>query len=197
MALADIINRIETQAREEAQRIEQETAARLADIRQDAEQSAERQRHSAIAKATRQAEADAATLVAAAKLTVRDESLTRKRALVDEAIARVVEQIKALPDDRYVRFMARRIADSARPGDTVSVAASDRHRVEAISRELVQIAPGLTVVWSDEPAEELDRGAVIAGDRVRSVVSPESAVEAIRSDLEVRLSGALFGNGEA
>jgi vacuolar-type H+-ATPase subunit E/Vma4 len=197
VALADIINRIETQAREEAERIEQETAARVAAIRADAERSATQQRDAAVVKAGRQADAEAATVIAAAKLAVRDGSLARKRALVDEAIAGVVEAIKTLPDDRYVRFLAARIAATARPGDRILVAPGDKARAEAIARELDVLAPGLQLAWSDEPADELDRGVLVKGDRVRSVVSPESAVEAMKSELEVRFSNELFGNGEA
>lgn len=196
MALADIIKRIETQGIDEAERIEREAATRAVGIGQDAVRSANQQREESLARAERRAEAESATIVAAARLAARDKALSRKREVVDEAISRLVQELESLPPERYARFIAGSLAKSARAGDTVHVSAADAPHAELIADEVSRIAPDLSLEWSGEPATDIARGVVVRGDRVRSAISPESAVDAMRAELELKFASVLFGEDE-
>jgi vacuolar-type H+-ATPase subunit E/Vma4 len=196
VALADIIKRIETQGVEEAERIEREAAKRAVGIGQDAARSASQQREESLARAERRAESESATIVAAARLAARDQALARKRAVVEDAIHRLVQELEGLPAEQYARFIAGNLAKSARAGDTVYVSAADAPHAKLIADEIVRIAPELDLEWSVEPAEDIARGVVVRGDRVRSAISPESAVDAMRAELELKFASMLFAQDE-
>jgi vacuolar-type H+-ATPase subunit E/Vma4 len=131
-----------------------------------------------------------------ARLSVRDEALTAKRAVIDRVLIEAEQRIVALPDEEYVALIARGVAQQAHGGDTVRIASADAGRLSGLA-DAVREAAGrdLGLVFSAEPAP-LDHGAALTADRVSSEVSPRSIVDAKREHLVTVAAGILFGTKE-
>ncbi|MBF4510432.1 MAG: hypothetical protein ISP10_08175 [Aeromicrobium sp.] len=196
MALRDIIGRIEADAGAEARAVLDAARERAEAIVAEAEAAAEHEATDLIAARERDALSEAQTLEAGARLEARDAALTTKRSLIDEVLADVERRLVSLPDDEYLRLIARGVAVQARGGDTVRVAEADAGRLRALpaaADEAAGRAHGLTL--GSEPAP-LEHGVMLYADRVSSEVSPRSLLDARRDHLTAMVAGLLFADPE-
>ncbi|GAB4289051.1 MAG: hypothetical protein Kow0067_14870 [Coriobacteriia bacterium] len=195
MALADIIGRIESDAGHEARAVSEAAAARAAEIISAAEDEAERLRADALERAVREAEAEAATIAANARLTARDRALAAKRELVEAVLARAAEELEALPAEEYARLIAAGVVDAARGDDVVRVAGADRGRLAGLADVVATVASQrgrrLDLTFSDEPAP-LEHGVMLESHRVSAEVSVRAMIEARRAELMALAASALF-----
>lgn len=199
MALADIISRIESDAESEGEvvvRAAEESAQRLvAQARLDAAQLSQER----IARAEREAQAEAATVRANARLAARDAALATRRALIEETLEDCAAALVGMPDDRYASFLGQRIAKSARGDETVYIAAADKDRLSsALPAAIKAAAPGLELAYSDSPAEGIEHGAVLRAARSSEDFSIAGIVAERREELSMTISQLLFAaDGEA
>jgi len=198
VALADIISKIASDADSEAAeiiRIAQESASRVV---ADAESEASSLSAARIARGEREADSQAATVRANARLSARDTALTAKRELLDEVLAGAVAAIVALPDDEYARFLGTRIGSAARGGETVQIAPADIARLSAALPAAVKAAaPSLALTYSETPAQGIEHGAVLLADRSHEDFSIATIVAERKEELSMLASRILFGAGEA
>lgn len=194
MALADILKRIDRDAELEMADIIAAAEADAERARATATSRAAAQRAAAVEHARQQAEEDARTRVAAARLRGRDRVLAEKRVLIDRALARAIERIDALDDAGYASLMAREIARVARGGEVVRPGSADAERLTAALPAALAAAGCDATVGS--PTGDLERGALLEGSRMRVEVSARSMVESDRAALEALVAGTLFGGDE-
>lgn len=194
MALADIIARIGSDAQANAAAIVASAQERADEIVAAAQAQAERQSATTLAAAQVSTQRAAETVVVKARLAARDTHVAAQRALIDETLTATAQAVKELPDERYVTWLADRIAAAARGGETLSVGTGDVDRLGAIVTALSQAAPGLALATSDTPAP-FARGALLTGDRVSVDLSVDAIVADQRDSLELAISQALFGEG--
>lgn len=191
MALADIIARIGSDASEQASAIEAEARKKAEHIVTVATARAEQDRERSLVLSRTLAERDAETIVVKARLQARDNLVTLQRELIGQALDATAAALAALPDDRYVPWLASLITAAARGGETLALGTLDVGREDAIRAEMARIAPGVTLERSSEPAP-FERGAVLRGDRVRADLSLEAIVADRRDELELVVAHVLF-----
>lgn len=190
MAITDIITRIETDAACEAAAITGAAEAEAARIVAQAEATVAAEREGALAAAQHDAAEEAGMLLASARLAARDDLLARKRALAERVLERAGEALVALPDDEYLALIATGVAEAAAGGETLAVAAADAKRLGGLAKRLED--RGVRVTLAAEPAP-IERGVLLAGDRMRVEISPASFVADHRDRLLLVAAGALFG----
>ena len=199
MALSDILGRIASDAAAEARAIEEaasaEAEAMLAAATRQAEEAAARiERESG-----RAADRDAETMLAGARLTVRDAEVGARGELIDRALVALEERIAALPDDTYTAFIARAVVEAAAGDETVCVAAADSRRLSGLKSAIDALAAeqgqALLLRFSDEAAD-VAHGVVLIGDRSSNDLSVAGIIQARRDDLVMKLASALFGGGK-
>lgn len=192
MALADIIGRIESDAGAEARTVLESARSRAAAMITEAQMAAAKAAEEHLGSSERRAHSEAQTLLANARLSARDEALAAKRALIDRVLAEAEVRLVALPDAEYRTMIARGVARQARGGDTIWISPADVHRLTGLPEAADAIAGrGLGLRVADEPAD-LERGVILSSDRVSSVVSARSLLEARRDRLVARVAGILF-----
>lgn len=198
MALADIISKIASDAESEAAeiiRIAEESASRVVAA---AESEASSLSAARISRGEREADSQAATVRANARLSARDTALTARRELIDQVLAGAVAAIVALPDDAYARFLGTRIGSAARGGETVQIAPADIARLSAALPAAVKAAaPSLALTYSETPAQGIEHGAVLSADRSHEDFSIATIVAERKEELSMLASRILFGAGEA
>lgn len=195
MALADIINKIGADAAEQAAGIVAEATRRAERTVSAAAATAERQRSAILDDADERSRKEAETIVVKARLAARDALVEARRAEIAETLAQVSFALAGLPDDRYTPWLAARIVEAARGGETLALGSGDTGRERAIRDEIARIAPDLSLGTSGTPAP-FERGALLTGDRVRADLSLEAIVADRTDELELVAARALF-SGEA
>jgi len=198
MALADIVQRIGGEAVDEADALitlaREQAELTLAGARADAERATAR----TLERARRDAEAEAETLRASARLGARDRVLAAKGALVQRVLTEARDTVLALDDDEYAEVLARRIVRTALGGERVLMAPSDVARLASrLPAAVIRVAPpGLALVWASElaPAEH---GVILRGDRVSVDLSVDAAIEERHDELAMVAAARLFGGTEA
>lgn len=194
MALSDIIERIEANKDAEVARITEAAEARASAVREEADQAAEESSASTIAEAEREAKRETSRIVVSARLGARDEALTSRHVLLDEALLEMERRLAELPDEAYAAFIARQVASLAQGGEQLQLGSADLARREAILGALRELRPDLTLDIDEKPGA-FDRGARLVGHRVRADLTLGSLIEERREELESVLVRELFGKG--
>lgn len=194
MALADILNRIDRDADNEAATIIADAEAQASRLRADATREAESGLEAAIAKATHQAEEDARTRIAAARLQGRDRGLAEKRAMIERSLDEAITRIQSMDAAEYAAFLASAAAKVARGDEVVRPGAADAKRLEGVLEPALRAAGVTATVGDPEPGQE--HGLLLEGDRMSVLVSVRALVEGSRSDLEATAAAVLFGGDE-
>lgn len=189
MAIADIITRIEDDARAEAAAIVAAAQEHADAFVAAAQTEAEREAAHIRARGADVARVEADTLLANARLAARDAMLQAKKDLAERVLENVREAVESLPDDEYAAFIARETARAAVPGQRVLVAPADAGRLSELQSRLDTL--GVNVTVSGE-ATGLKRGARIEGDGVRVEVSPAAYVAEHHADMLQVAVRALF-----
>lgn len=193
MAITDILQRIGSDAAGEAGSILQAAEEEASRITAEADEALARETASALAAAEQGAGNEAATLLANARLEARDTLLASKRALAEGVLDRARAALEMLPDGEYLALIADAAASACAGGETLAVAPADATRLASLPDVLR--TRGCDVTLGDEPAP-LERGVLLAGDRVRVELSPASLVDDRREELLLVAARALFGEGE-
>jgi V/A-type H+-transporting ATPase subunit E len=194
VAIDDIVSRIAADAEAEARALTDAAEADADRVRADARARADARTASEAARGRADAARDAATLLANARLAARDSLLTARQALVAEALAGVEAALVALPDDRYAALLARGIAEGSDGCSVVRLGSADAARLrKALPGAMA--AAGVTLPVDEAPAD-IERGVVLAGDRVRVEVSAAAIRRARHDELKAEVDAALFGAGE-
>jgi len=191
VALADILQRIEEDAVEEAGAILREAEAAAAAVRAEAQERAAAHREAALARAKADAEAAHRTKLAVARLAARDNALASKRQLVERVLGEVVDHLESLPGEEYAAFIAGQVRTVARGGEALSIGHEDHGRLG------LSIGPALSATGVDVRVRgttaAIDKGVLIEGDRVKIEVSARSLVSSRRERLVALVSEKLFG----
>jgi vacuolar-type H+-ATPase subunit E/Vma4 len=193
VAIDDIVTRIANDADGEALELTDAARADSERVRSEALAHADARTARDAAKGVADAERDAATLLANARLEARDELLTARYALDAEALGAVEAKLVALDDERYAALLARGIAEAADGCSSLRLGTADADRLRGALPGALKAA-GVTLTIDDEPAD-IERGVVLAGDRVRVEVSAAAMIQARRDGLLSEVDAALFGNG--
>ena len=193
MAIDDIVTRIAADADSEALELTDAARADAERVRSEALARADARTARDAAKGVADAERDAATLLANARLEARDALLSARYALDAEALDAVEARLVALDDERYAALLARGIAQAADGCSSLRVGTADADRLRRSLPGALKAA-GVTLAVDEGPAD-IERGVVLAGDRVRVEVSAAATIQARRDDLLAEVDAALFGNG--
>lgn len=180
MAIADIITRIEDDARAEADAIISAARERADAVRERARIDAEREAERIVERTLAQAKVEADTLLANARLAARDSLLAAKKDLAERALAEAGHRLEDLPDDEYVALIAREVAEVAVPGQRIRVSAVDEQRLRKLGALLRDAGVDVTV---DGTSPDIERGVCVEGDGVRVEVSAASYIAEHRADL--------------
>ncbi len=194
MAIDDIVARIAADAGDEARALIDAATADADRLRADARARADARTEREAAKGRRDAERDAATILANARLRARDELLTARQALDVEALDRLVAGLESLDDARYAALLARAIAGADDGCSALGIGTADAQRLRGVLPDALAAA-GVSLKIEDAPAD-VERGIVLVGDRVRVEVSAAAMVASRRDALLAEVDAALFGAGE-
>ncbi len=199
MALSDILNRIASDAGRESKAIVDAANAEAERLVADATEAATGAARRFERDSAREAERDAGTVLAGARLKARDAEVAARGELVARALDELQARIVALPDAQYAAFIARAIVDAAAGDEVVRIAEADSKRLAGLDAAVTAAAGArgrtLDLRFETTPAD-IAHGVVLLGDRSVNDLSVAGLVEAQREALVMKLAAALFDEGK-
>jgi V/A-type H+-transporting ATPase subunit E len=153
-----ITARILADVQAEADAAKAEAASRCESIRADYDKKAQETYWNLVQTGVRDCEMRVQRLGRAAELEARKSILALKQDMVTEAFDKAVAQVRSMPEDEYVAFLARLAADAASTGsEEILVAESDAHLGAKVAEAANALLAGV-----ETPATESKLAGAIA-----------------------------------
>ena len=195
MNAEQVVDKILSQAKAEAQTILDEAAAKA-----DAHKARLR---AELAEYERQTEALAAEaaedkrrrMLAAARMSNAASRLTAKVQLLDEVFQTARQRLVQLPDEPYKAMMARLMTQAVQTGDEEVIVGSDERRIndEFIKQVNRQLGTGFkgNLRLSDRRAP-IQGGFILSRGKVQMNASVDVMIDQLREVMETELAAKLF-----
>jgi V/A-type H+-transporting ATPase subunit E len=195
MQAEQVIEKILSDARAEAARINKEAEEREAGERARPDEEISRFDEQTQAMAAKAATEERSQRLAVARMEASKEYLAAKGEIMDEVFAKAHEQFLKLPDAEYRDLMARLMVAAAESGDEQVVVGRkdsriDQALIDAVNGKLKDRSKG-ALKLSDEK-QDLAGGFILRRGRIRTNVSVDVLVGQAREALEIELAKDLF-----
>ena len=125
------------------------------------------------------------------RMEARKSVLSVKQEMVEKSFDLAVQQIVALPDEKYTAFLANLVKKGGPAGDEeIILNAADRARVGEALLKAVN-ADGAKMKLSDE-TRDIKGGLILRRGSIETNCSVELLVELCRGELSAKLADVLF-----
>ncbi len=198
MALEDIVNKINTDALNEAAKIKDEAKALSSKISEEAGGRATTIREEILRDARAKAREDGKRSLIIANLESRKQILTAKQALIGEAFEKAKARLVGLRDREYLKLIKKVLLKAVESGDEVIIVSTkDRSRIspsflEAVNRSLISKGKKVRLRLSKE-TRDIKGGVILSSARSETNCSFETLIRELRDDLETEVARILFG----
>lgn len=186
-----IIAHIEADADAQVRAILAGAEAKCADIRAKYEEEASRLYSDRIRDGVRACQDQEDGALRISRMEARKSVLAVKQEMVEKSFDLALEKITALPEDRYVAFLAGLAKNAAVTGEEeVILNARDR---EAVGEKLIQAvnAGGAHMTLSDE-TRDIKGGLILRRGSIEANCSAELLVELCKGEMASKLADILF-----
>lgn len=186
-----IIAHIEADADAQVRAILAGAEAKCADIRAKYEEEASRLYSDRIRDGVRACQDQEDGALRISRMEARKSVLAVKQEMVEKSFDLALEKITALPEDRYVAFLAGLAKNAAVTGEEeVILNARDR---AAVGEKLIQAvnADGAHMTLSDE-TRDIKGGLILRRGSIEANCSAELLVELCKGEMASKLADILF-----
>ena len=192
--IENITNRIKADAQAELDAINAQADEQIAGINASYAARAAREEADILAKGEISAKERESRLVSAAAMDSKKELLAAKQEMINQAFDKALERLCALPEDEYVKFLARLAKSASSNGrGTLAFNAKDRKRtgpkVVAAANKLCG-SKGLTLSDKTVP---IKGGFLLSDGAIEVNCSLETLVKTVRTDITGEVNAILFG----
>lgn len=199
MPIDELIDRIMSDARSEAERLVAQAHEKGDNVQSEAEREAEEKYNQIVDAARRSAEEEKNQKVTMANLDARKAILEEKQQIIAEVFDRALDALRELPREQYVQMLVSQLVQVAGDGGgELVLSPADRERV---GEEVVKLANeslgGEARLVLSEETRDIAGGFVLLAGGVEINDSLESQVNSTREELEPRIVEILFeDNGQ-
>jgi V/A-type H+-transporting ATPase subunit E len=192
-----ITARIAADANAEISAIQEEAAARGAEIRAEYEKKAQEEYWALVRAGVKDTEQRVQRLARTASLEAKKSVLAMKQEIVSKAFDFAREKITELPEPAYVDFLAAQASQASRSGqEEIRLNKADRARVGAkvvkAANELLQkrrIQPALTL---GESVSGISGGLILKQGDIEVNCTIDTLLELSRAELAAQVAEVLF-----
>lgn len=197
MSLEKILERIERDARNEADRIKSRASAAADEVVKKAQAEAEELKAQALENAGSEAEQRKERIISTARLDFRKALLAEKQSAIDAAFREAVESLLNMEDTEYRKVITNMILPNVQTGDEEIIlsdrdkARLDREFLEELNCQLIESGKKGNLTISQDTYNMLG-GFVLRRGKIELNSSFESLFRSSREDLESEVSRILF-----
>jgi len=192
MEAEQVIEKILSDAKAEAEKIGKEAADKAAAEQAKADKKLAEYRQQAETLAQQAAEDEKAHILAGARMDAAKEYLAEKTKILDEVFERAAKRLGELPDKEYRALMARLMTDAVETGDEEVVIGKDEKRIDAslITEVNGKLKKGNLKLAKDK--HDMPGGFILRRGKIKTNVSPAVLLGQARNDLVIELAKTLF-----
>ncbi|MGQ9475120.1 MAG: V-type ATP synthase subunit E [Actinomycetota bacterium] len=201
MSLEKLLEKIESDAREESRRILAEAEEEAARIKREAEEEARQEAESIARSFHARAENERLRIISQARLEGRIDLLAAKDQVLEEAFREVSESFRRLPPEGYRAWLKSVILGGVTSGREVLVPSPhDRELLaggllEELNVELRSKGLAGELRLAEDDAT-FDRGVILRGEKTETNLSAQAVLQRLREENEEEVSRILFGPEE-
>ena len=195
MGAEQVVEKILTEARQGAEKINAEAKEKLAHQQEELGKKLEEYRDQTKRLAGQAAEEKRLRLLAAARLDLRKENLAAKRRLLDEVFTSAGRKLKEMGDDEYRELMSRLIIKAAQTGDEEIIVGRNESRINAELIEQINYKLGSNNKGNLKLSKNkgsFDIGFVLRRGKIKVNVTLPVLLAQARDKLEIELAKELF-----
>jgi V/A-type H+-transporting ATPase subunit E len=197
MALDDILRKIESDAKRDAEALADEGRSEAEGVLAAARERADAERAKLEARAAQRADEERNRIVTLAKLAARRDLLTEKQRLIERVFDETHKRLAAMPAEEYRRFIKAALISSVETGDEEVVVGEDETRIDqsfldTVSRE---VGGGAKLTLSSE-RRRIDGGFILKRGKTETNSTLETVIRAAREEHESEVAAILFGSNE-
>ena len=183
--LEHLIEKILSDARDEAARATEAGQAEAASIVADCQRKAEAEKTEVLRKAVEEAAARKAQLISAAELSVRDKKLAAKQQLIERVLTAATQKLNDMDDRQYAAFLSKQLSGLELP-EGAEIVVPRRYREKL---DLGAVHPRLRLSASDR---RVDGGFILMSPDAESNNTFEALLGNGRAELEKIIAERMF-----
>jgi len=195
MEAEQVVQKILSDAKAEADKIVKEAEAKVAAEKAKADAQLAEYRQQAEGLIQQAAEDEKSHVLAAARMEAAKEYLAEKTKILDSVFVRAEQQLGQLPDDEYRDLMGRLMVEAVETGEEEVLIGKNESRIDQKFINTINGKLGGDKKGSLRLAEErhdLPGGFVLRRGKIKTNVSPAVLLEQARNDLVIDLAKTLF-----
>jgi V/A-type H+-transporting ATPase subunit E len=197
MALQDILDKINTDAKRESNKIKAESEEKIAKIDADTEKEIKAIEEKTAELSEKKYEEEKRLKISLATLELKNKLLASKQSLIDEAFEKALSDIKALPVEKYKELLISALLKVDAHGDEeVILGASDSDKLGASFVDDINAAFKKAGNKADfkllKETRDNITGCVLKDGRKETICTFESIIKGKRKELEKEVASLLF-----
>ncbi len=186
-----VIEKILSDAKAEADKIKKEAQAKQAQEQQQVDKRLEEYRKQTEALARKAGEDARQQVLSATRMELAKENLGEKAKIIDEVFTEAKQQLKKLADDEYRKLMARLMAGAVETGDEEVVIDTNEKRIDKSLIDQVNGRKKSNLKLAGQ-REDIGGGFILKRGKIKNNLSVGVLLGQAREQLEIELAGKLF-----
>ncbi len=195
MNAEQVVEKILSQARSEAESIVKEAQAKAAEQKAALDQELAEFDEKTEALASAAGEDKLQRMLAAARMRQAKQVLSAKADILDEVFARAEERLRRLPDQDYRSLMTELMKKAVETGDEDIIVGKDEGRIDSgfIKDLNRQLGPGMKGnLRLSEKRADIAGGFILSRGKVRINCSSHVLIGLVRDQIQIELARELF-----
>lgn len=195
MEAEQVIAKILSDAKAEADKIIEEARAKAAEEKARAEAELTEYRQQAEALSQQAAEDEKSHILAAARMEAAKEALAEKTRILDAVFRQAQERVGQLPDEEYRALMSRLMVDAAETGEEEVLIGKNESRIDGrlvdeVNSKLAGDKKHNLKLADDR--HDMPGGFILRRGKIKTNVTPAVLLEQARNDQVIELAKTLF-----
>ncbi len=186
-----VIEKILSDARAEADRIKKQAEEKRAEQKAKADEQLNDYRKQSEQLAAKAGEDTKNQMLAAARMQIAKEYLAEKVKILDEVFEQAQQRLKRMGDEDYRKLMAKLMAGAVETGDEEVVIDKDEKRIDASLIQLVNAEKKSNLKPAGE-REDIGGGFILRRGKIKNNLSLGVLLGQARKELEIELAKMLF-----
>jgi len=195
MEAEQVVEKILSDARAEAEKITKQAEQKQADERAKLSQQLEEYNRQTEELAGRAAEDKRRRILAAARMQIAKDRLAEKARILDEVFEQAQKQLKTLPDEEFFELMTQLMLAAVETGDEEVIVDKNETRIDHrfVKQVNRRLGPGYKGnLRLAEQRQDIGGGFVLRRGKIKNNVSFDVLLTQARNDLEIELAKQLF-----
>lgn len=195
MEAEQVIEKILSDARAEAEKIIKDAEQKQADEQEKLAQQLEEYGRQTQELAGRAAEDKRRRILAAARMQIAKDRLAEKARILDDVFEQAQKQLKELPDEEFFEFITRLMLAAVETGDEEVIVDKNETRIDHrfVKQVNRRLGPGYKGnLRLAEQKQDIGGGFVLRRGKIKNNVSFDVLLTQARNDLDIELAKQLF-----